>query len=48
MGRGSMSFEVHARNGDGKDNSGESQKEMRNSLLETEDKMIFVMKSQIT
>lgn len=48
MGRGWMSFEVHARNVVGKDNSRESQKEMRNSLLETGEKMIFVMKCQIT
>lgn len=41
MGRGWMSFEGHARNVDVKHNSGESQKEMRNSLLEIGEKMVF-------
>lgn len=48
MGRGWMSFEGHARNVDVKHNSGESQKEMRNSLLGIGEKMVFILKCQIT
>lgn len=43
-----MSFEVHARNVGVKHNPGESQKEMRKSLLEIGEKMVFILKCQIT
>lgn len=48
MGRGWMSFEVHARNVDVKHNPGASQKDMRNSLLEIGEKMVFILKCPIT